>query len=70
MSDLFLVEKNQCVCKGNFNYLIFYLNLQEGGEFYFSDIYVDRELDDKVRKDEILWGTCLIIFFSIIKSLK
>ena len=29
---------------------------QEGGEFYFSDIYTDRELEDSVRKDEVLWG--------------
>nr|XP_022336163.1 arsenite methyltransferase-like [Crassostrea virginica] len=33
--------------------------LKEGGEFYFSDIYADRELEDSVRKDEVLWGECI-----------
>lgn len=36
-----------------------YSVMKEGGEFYFSDIYADRELDDSVRKDEILWGECI-----------
>ncbi|XP_048746102.2 arsenite methyltransferase-like [Ostrea edulis] len=30
--------------------------LKEGGELYFSDIYVDRQLDDSIRKHKILWG--------------
>ncbi|XP_048744012.1 arsenite methyltransferase-like [Ostrea edulis] len=33
--------------------------LKEGGEFYFSDIYADRQLEDSVRKHEVLWGECI-----------
>lgn len=33
--------------------------LDNGGEFYFSDVYVDRRLPEKVRQHELLWGECL-----------
>lgn len=33
--------------------------LKEGGELYFSDVYVDRRLPEHVRKHEVLWGECL-----------
>jgi hypothetical protein len=33
--------------------------LQEGGEFYFSDIYADRRLPEEVRKDPVLYAECL-----------
>ena len=36
---------------------------QEGGEFYFSDIYADRELEDSVRKDEVLWGKSDLLLY-------
>jgi len=29
--------------------------LKEGGELYFSDLYVDRELSEDIRKDKALW---------------
>ena len=33
--------------------------LRPGGEFYFSDVYVDRRLPDSVRRDPVLYGECL-----------
>lgn len=30
--------------------------LQDGGEFYFSDMYCDRDLSPEARKHEVLWG--------------
>ncbi|MEB3333182.1 MAG: methyltransferase domain-containing protein [Synechococcaceae cyanobacterium] len=33
--------------------------LREGGEFYFSDISVDRRLDAAIRAHPVLWGECL-----------
>ena len=33
--------------------------LADGGEFYFSDVYCDRRLDQELRKDPILLGECL-----------
>eukprot|EP00494_Astrolonche_serrata_P034233 UN34502 len=30
-----------------------------GGEFYFSDIYSDRRLNDQIKQHEILVGECL-----------
>ena len=36
---------------------------REGGEFYFSDIYADRELEDSVRKDEVLWGKSDLLLY-------
>ena len=33
--------------------------LKEGGEFYFSDVYVDRRLPEEVRTHEVLFGECL-----------
>jgi arsenite methyltransferase len=33
--------------------------LKDGGEFYFSDVFVDRRLPDEIGKDEILYGECL-----------
>lgn len=33
--------------------------LKPGGELYFSDVYCDRELEEEVRKDKVLWGECI-----------
>lgn len=33
--------------------------LKEGGEFYFSDVFVDRRLPDEIGRDKILYGECL-----------
>jgi len=33
--------------------------LKPGGEFYFSDVYVDRRVPEAVRNDSILYGECL-----------
>ncbi|KAJ2840991.1 hypothetical protein J3B02_006104, partial [Coemansia erecta] len=33
--------------------------LRAGGEFYFSDVYADSQLDDKVRTHEVLLGECI-----------
>lgn len=33
--------------------------LKAGGEFYFSDVYADRRVPDKVRNDPVLYGECL-----------
>ena len=33
--------------------------LKPGGEFYFSDIYSDRRIPDKLRNDKLLYGECL-----------
>ena len=33
--------------------------LRLGGEFYFSDVYVDRRLPEAVRTDPVLHGECL-----------
>ena len=33
--------------------------LADGGEFYFSDVYCDRRLDQGMRKDPVLLGECL-----------
>ena len=33
--------------------------LKEGGEFYFSDVFVDRRLPEWVKKDPVLVGECL-----------
>jgi len=33
--------------------------LKPGGEFYFSDVYVDRRLPDGVRRHPVLYGECL-----------
>ena len=33
--------------------------LRPGGEFYFSDVYADRRLADRVRSDPVLYGECL-----------
>jgi SAM-dependent methyltransferase len=33
--------------------------LKEGGEFYFSDVVVDRRLPDEVAKDDLLYAECL-----------
>ncbi len=36
-----------------------YRLLKQGGELYFSDIYVDRRLPAELREDELLYGECL-----------
>ena len=33
--------------------------LKPGGEFYFSDVYADRRLPERVRRDPVLYGECL-----------
>jgi len=33
--------------------------LKPGGEFYFSDVYVDRRLPEPVRRHPVLYGECL-----------
>lgn len=33
--------------------------LKPGGEFYFSDVYVDRRVPDEVRNNSVLYGECL-----------
>jgi arsenite methyltransferase len=33
--------------------------LRDGGELYFSDVYVDQRLPQNVRKNEVLYGECL-----------
>ena len=33
--------------------------LKPGGEFYFSDVYADRRLPDRVRNHPVLYGECL-----------
>ena len=33
--------------------------LKPGGEFYFSDVYVDRRLPDAVQRHPVLYGECL-----------
>ena len=33
--------------------------LKYGGEFYFSDVYVDRRLPEEIRKHHVLYGECL-----------
>ena len=32
------------------------LDYKEGGELYFSDMYVDRELPQSIKKHKELWG--------------
>jgi SAM-dependent methyltransferase len=33
--------------------------LKPGGEFYFSDVYADRRLDENLGRDPVLYGECL-----------
>ncbi len=33
--------------------------LKPGGELYFSDVYSDRRIPEKLQKDSVLWGECL-----------
>ncbi len=33
--------------------------LSEGGEFYFSDVYVDRRLPEEIQTHDVLHGECL-----------
>jgi SAM-dependent methyltransferase len=33
--------------------------LNDGGEFYFSDVYCDRRLPDEIRRHEMLFGECI-----------
>jgi len=33
--------------------------LKPGGEFYFSDVYVDKRVPDAVKNDSVLYGECL-----------
>lgn len=36
-----------------------YALLKMGGELYFSDVYCDRRLPDRVVRDPVLYGECL-----------
>jgi SAM-dependent methyltransferase len=36
-----------------------YRVLKPGGELYFSDVYADRRIPEKLRSDKVLWGECL-----------
>ncbi len=33
--------------------------LKKGGEFYFSDVYADAPLPDRLRRDPVIYGECL-----------
>lgn len=33
--------------------------LNYGGEFYFSDVYADRRVPEKIRMNQVLYGECL-----------
>lgn len=33
--------------------------LKPGGELYFSDVFSDRRVPEKLRNDPVLWGECL-----------
>lgn len=33
--------------------------LEEGGEFYFSDVYANRRVPQELQDDPVLWGECL-----------
>src|SRR5690554_863442 len=33
--------------------------LKPGGEMYFSDVYSDRRIPQKLQNDQVLWGECL-----------
>jgi arsenite methyltransferase len=48
-----LSPNKAAVLQGVFNIL------KEGGEFYFSDVFCDRRLDESLRKNEMLYGECL-----------
>ncbi len=49
---------NLCLDKGRVLRTVQRL-LKPGGEFYFSDVYCDRRLNDSVRQHPVLWGECL-----------
>jgi len=36
-----------------------YRVLKPGGEFYFSDVYSDRRVPERLREDPVLYGECL-----------
>merc|ERR1712127_209545 len=36
-----------------------YKLLKPGGEMYFSDVYSDRRISEKLQADPVLWGECL-----------
>lgn len=33
--------------------------LKPGGELYFSDVYADRRVPERLQRDKLLWGECL-----------
>lgn len=33
--------------------------LKPGGELYFSDVYANRRVPEKLRNDQVMWGECL-----------
>ncbi len=49
---------NLCTDKGSVLSGVKWL-LKPGGEFYFSDVYCDRRLNESVRQHPVLWGECL-----------
>ncbi|XP_065919399.1 arsenite methyltransferase-like [Dysidea avara] len=48
-----LAHDKLSVLKGAYN------ALKDGGELYFSDVYVDRPVPDELRKNSVLWGECI-----------
>jgi arsenite methyltransferase len=48
-----LTSNKEKVLKDIFNLL------NEGGEFYFSDVYSDRRVPESLTRDPVLWSECL-----------
>jgi ubiquinone/menaquinone biosynthesis C-methylase UbiE len=48
-----LAEDKEPILKQIFKILNF------GGEFYFSDVYADRRVPEKIRTNQVLYGECL-----------
>ena len=40
-----------------------YQLLKKGGEFYFSDIYSDCTIPEKLRNDKVLWESVYLVHF-------
>ena len=43
-----------CYLLSSASFLFFFY--QDGGEMYFSDVYVDSIISEEARKSEVLWG--------------
>ena len=35
--------------------------LKEGGEFYFSDVYSDRRINQDLKNNNVLWGSVYLV---------